>query len=112
MSADILAAIAAAHEARERIPVQVPEWGATLWFDQHLTVARQQKIRAGIARDDEAALIVSFILHQAQDEAGAPAFKVDATSRAALEGQADIRVLQRIMEAVGASETVAEAKNA
>lgn len=109
---DILAAIEKAHEARDRIKVEVPEWGATLWFDKSITVARQQRIRAGIDPRNEGALMVSYILHEAQDEAGKPVFDVNATSRAALEGKADLRVLYRIMQEVGAPETEAEAKNA
>lgn len=111
MSSEILAAIEAAHDERERVEVDVPEWRCTLWFDRHLTLARQQRIRKGIDAKDEAALMVSFVLHQAQTEDGKPAFEVSAQSRAILEGKADLRVLQRIVEAVGGTETVEAAKN-
>lgn len=108
---DILAAIARAHEGRERVRVEVPEWDCELWFDKHLTVARQQRIRKGVKPDDEAALLVNFILNQAQNEDGSKVFESNAQTRAALEGQADIKVLARIVREVGGSDTVDDAKN-
>lgn len=110
-AAEILAAIERADAAVDRVRVEVPEWGCALWFRRQMTVLRRQQITAGLPKDDEARLIASYILHEAEDEAGAKVFKVDAVSRAAMEGKADLRVLQRIMQEIGEAETPAAAKN-
>ena len=108
---DILAAIEARAKKCPIVKVSVPEWGCDLWFRKDITIAEQQQIRAGIPADEEAALMASYVLHQAMDADGKPVFEVDAISRATFEGKAGVRVLARIMAEVGAPETVAEAKN-
>lgn len=113
---DLLNRIAAHGEESlsERVEVEVPEWDCTLWFPRSLTVAQQQRIRKGVPTGDQAALMVSFIMHQAQTEDGNPAFERNAKTRATLEGKADMRVLARIMSAVGTDwqdEDVEAAKN-
>lgn len=113
---DILSRIAAHGEERraERTRVEVPEWDCALWFPKALTVARQQRIRKGVSADDQAGLVVSYILLEAQTEDGGPAFPEGAKSRATLEGKADMAVLMRIIREAGgpgAAETVADAKN-
>ncbi|MCB5199020.1 hypothetical protein LGQ03_07190 [Loktanella sp. TSTF-M6] len=111
---DILAAIERAHEDRknDRVKVHVPAWGVDLWFPRHITLARKDMINKGIRPDDESALIVNFVLHQAQNEDGTQAFKVDAISRATLTGKATAAELIQIMQDIGTGETVPEAKNA
>lgn len=113
---DLLTRIAAHGEdaLADRVRVEVPEWSCALWFPRTLTVARQQRIRKGVPDGDQAALMVSFILHQAETEDGAKAFEVNAKSRATLEGKADMRVLARIVAEAGANdvaEDVPAAKN-
>lgn len=113
---DLLTRIAAHGEEAlgERVAVEVPEWGCTLWFPRSITVAQQQRVRKGVDASDQAGLMVSFIMHQAQTEDGQPAFDRSAKTRATLEGKADMRVLARIMSAVGAEwqdEDIEAAKN-
>lgn len=113
---DILAGIAAEHEAAQsdRVRIEVPEWGkgVVLFFRRSVTLARRQQIACGLPKDDEEALIASYILHEAQMEDGSPAFEPGAESRAALMGQASAATLMRIMKEIGGGETIEQAKNA
>lgn len=109
---DILAAIEVAAANRPRIKVDVPEWNCSLWFPVDITVAQQKTVRAGVSADDDGAKIASFILHMAEQKDGSKVFEPNAKSRATLEGKAGMRVMMRIMEKIGSTETVGEAKNA
>jgi len=111
MSADILARIAAAHEAVPIVKVNVPEWGVDLYFRKEITLSRRKAINTGIDAKDEAAVMISFLIHEAMDADGKPVFKGDADTWATLEGKASGPVIQRIFFAINAGETVDEAKN-
>ncbi|MEL7090257.1 MAG: hypothetical protein AAFN94_00845 [Pseudomonadota bacterium] len=110
---DILAAIEAQHKAAmdNMVEVDVPEWDAKLYFRPILTVARRKQINAGIKADDEGAILASYIIHEARDKNGEPMFEANATTRATLEGKADITLMQRIVGKVKPSDTVDDAKN-
>lgn len=108
---DVLGGIEQAYEGRERVSVEVPEWGCTLWFQKHLTLLERKILRTGIKADDEAGMIINFLIHRAENEDGSPVFEASATTRATLEGKADVTVLLRIMQEIGAPTSVDEAKN-
>lgn len=113
---DLLTRIAAHGEEAlgERVAVEVPEWGCTLWFPKTITVAKQQRIRKGVDANDKAAMAAAFIMHTAENEDGSPAFERTAKTRATIEGKADLRLLWRIMGDIGADmadEDVETAKN-
>lgn len=85
---DILARIRAgndkAHAALTRVPV--PEYGMD-WFFPPVTAADQVAIRRGVPKNDEAALMISAIIHLARDESGARLFDVAPDKKAALNAE-------------------------
>ncbi|MGV6848554.1 MAG: hypothetical protein ACWA5A_09265 [Marinibacterium sp.] len=110
--AQILAAIETRHAAQVLIPVDVPEWGCTLYFREDISVQERRVIRAGQDETDDAALMASYILHQARDENGDTVFTADAPTRATLEGKGGLKVMQRIMSKIGDPGGLDAAKNA
>ncbi len=76
---DTLARIRAAHEARkasaEKTKVHVPEWGVDLYFAEP-TLNDHEAIKRGVPKNDEAAMIVSGLMHLAMDKDGKRVFDV------------------------------------
>lgn len=104
---DILARLQAAHSARPRIKVHVPEYGLDLYFPP-LTLADHEAIRKGINPRDEHALMVAGLIHQAQLEDGSQAFPATPEVKAELH-RIDMEVLARILgEASGGPGSAAQ----
>lgn len=108
---DILAAIAAQTEARERVKVSVPEWGCDLWFLSELTLREKANVEAGAPANDEHALMINYLILYAENEDGTPAFPDRAQARATLQ-ESLVSTIMGIFEKIGRPESVGEAKNA
>jgi len=84
---DILARLSAVHDKAEapadRVAVEVPEYGMT-WYFPPLTIARQQRVAKGVNPKDSTAMMVSFLIHVAEDETGARIFDVPLQDKPAL----------------------------
>lgn len=104
-AADILAAIAAIDATpREHVPVEVGAWGCTLYFDPHMTIARQKRVMKGVPAGDVIEACISFILNEAHDAEGKKLFIDPATQLPMVDAmatlrRADPRLIQAIVEA-------------
>lgn len=107
---DILEKIKADYASKKMRKVEVPEWGATIYFNP-LTLAERKQITAGHAKDDDGGMTVSLLIKKALDKDGKPIFDGSAETRAALEGGTDAAVITRIVTQMGSVQTHEEAKN-
>lgn len=87
-----------------RTPVEVPEWGVTLYFTP-VTGAERVAIRRGINPKDQEELFVSAIQHKATDEAGNQVFDDTVETRAKLMQNADMGVVMRILAESGSEQS-------
>lgn len=72
---DILARLREVHAKTEMVRVPVPEYGMDLYFPP-LTVSDQTAIRRGVAKTDEAGIMVNALIRQARDADGNRVFDV------------------------------------
>lgn len=98
---DILAKLQAVHEGRQMVKVEVPEYGLDLYFPP-LTLADRERIQRGVNPNDETALMVSGLIHQAKTKSGEPAFPDSPQMRAELH-KFEVGVMMRIMAESGGS---------
>ncbi|UWQ77607.1 hypothetical protein K3725_09755 [Leisingera sp. S132] len=97
---DILAKLKSVHSDRKMVKVHVPEYGIDLFFPP-LSLADHEAIRKGIRPDDEHALMVSGLIHQAKNADGTPAFPNEPAVKAELH-RMEFAVVARVMrEAAG-----------
>jgi hypothetical protein len=106
---DILDRIKADYDSKKMRKVDVPEWGAVIFFNP-LTLAERKRIGSGHDATDEAAIMVSLIMEKALDGEGFKIFAPGAATRATLEGGSDAAVVSRVVMAMGAAEKPADAK--
>jgi hypothetical protein len=96
---DLLSKLKAAHDRRDMVKVEIPEYGAT-WFFPALTLADHEAIRKGVNPKDEHALMISGLMHMARDADGKKVFDLPPAERAAVKAELhrmELSVLQRIM---------------
>jgi hypothetical protein len=94
-------------------PVEVPEWGLTLYF-RPVTGHDRTNVRRGVDPSDESELIANFVRLLALDENGERVFDDTPKTRAVFNGGCDFNILTRIVAELGERSLgakVAEAKN-
>lgn len=109
MAGKLIDVIATKYDATPLQPVEVPEWGVTLYF-RPLTPAERASIRKGISENDDEEMLVAGLIRKALDADGKPVFDDNAETRAALHTKGDLNVIVRIMADVGKS-AASKAKN-
>lgn len=100
---DLLSKLKAAHDGRDMVRVDVPEYGVT-WYFPSLTLADHEAIRKGVNVKDEHTLMISGLMHMARDEDGKKVFDLPPAERTAIKAELhrmELSVLQRIMTEAG-----------
>lgn len=102
----ILETISQRHADQKPTEIDVPEWGAKLYFTP-LTAAERASIRKGVDPDDDGEMLIASIIRKARDKDGKPAFEDNAETRAILAGKAEFSIIRRIIqEADGPQEKI------
>lgn len=107
---DILDRMAAAHEERNLVAVNVPEY-ATTWHFYPLTLSERSRVRKKASgSEDDMILSVETLILKALDADGKPVFPDNGKTRNVLM-QMDVTVLQRIMSEAQGDPVTDTAKN-